>query len=111
MGLSDASMALLYRHDFPGNIRELQNIIEYAFVLCRSGLIEPEHLPQELRERHPGSQEWTPETSMDELEARFLYEKLAQNRFNRAATARELGIHKTTLWRKMKKLGIQIPRR
>lgn len=110
-GIADDAMSVLFQHDFPGNIRELQNLVEHAFVLCRGGVIQREHLPRELRERFPEAREWAPASSMDELEARFLYEVLARNRFHRVATARELGIHKTTLWRKMKKLGIRVPSR
>ncbi len=48
-GVSDGVMTRLMGHDFPGNVRELENIIEQAFVLCRGGLIEMNHLPPELR--------------------------------------------------------------
>ena len=48
-GVSDEVMARLMAYDFPGNVRELENIIEQAFVLCRGGLIEMSHLPPELR--------------------------------------------------------------
>ncbi len=111
VGISDEAMSILFQHDFPGNVRELQNVIEHALVLCRGGLIQPQHLPPELRDRVPSTGVWTPATSMEELETRFLYEALARNRFHRAATARELGIHKTTLWRRMRRLKIQVPGR
>ena len=45
-GVSDAVLARLMEHDFPGNVRELENIIEHAFVLCRGGVIELKHLPR-----------------------------------------------------------------
>ncbi|MGA8240570.1 MAG: sigma 54-interacting transcriptional regulator, partial [Desulfobacterales bacterium] len=48
-GVSVEAMARLMEHDFPGNVRELENIIEQAFVLCRGGIIELHHLPPELR--------------------------------------------------------------
>lgn len=48
-GVSEEVMAILLEHEFPGNIRELQNIVEHAFVLCRDGLIELRHLPATLR--------------------------------------------------------------
>ncbi len=48
-GVSDAVLARLMEHDFPGNVRELENIIEHAFVLCRGGVIELKHLPPPLR--------------------------------------------------------------
>ncbi len=109
LDISHDALGLLMRHDFPGNVRELENAIEYAFIVCPSGTIEVEHLPAELRDRYPGAAPRPDGRSMAELEAQFLYDALARNAFNRAATARELGIHKTTLWRKMKKLGVQVP--
>ena len=107
-GVSADVMAVLMQHDFPGNVRELENIIEHAFVLCRGGVIHPSHLPEHLRPaRRDERLEQT--KSLDELEARFLEEVLRRNDWNRLTTARELGIHKTTLWRKIKRLGIELP--
>ncbi len=107
-GISPDVMAVLMQHDFPGNVRELENIIEHAFVLCRAGVIHAVHLPEHLRPEQ--GEEGIAETkSLDELEARFIMEALRRNDWNRLATARELGIHKTTLWRKIKRLGIELP--
>ena len=107
-GVSADVMAVLMQHDFPGNVRELENIIEHAFVLCRGGVIHTSHLPEHLRPaRRDERLEQT--KSLDELEARFLEEVLRRNDWNRLTTARELGIHKTTLWRKIKRLGIELP--
>ena len=102
-------------HDFPGNARELENIIEYAMVVCRNNFIGIEHLPDYLRphldhtestvhaERGEGNLSW------DELERFYLHEALRKNNWNRAATAAEIGIHTTTLWRKIKRLNLKIP--
>jgi len=106
-GVSSDVMALLMGYDFPGNIRELENIIEHAFVLCRGGLIRPNHLPDHFRPEDKA--EAAPARDLDELEARFILEALRRNGWNRQATARELGMHKTTLWRKIKQLGIELP--
>ena len=107
-GVSPDVMAVLMQHDFPGNVRELENIIEHAFVLCRGGVIHAIHLPEHLRPER--GEEGIAETkSLDELEARFIVEALRRNDWNRLATARDLGIHKTTLWRKIKRLGIELP--
>ena len=107
-GVSPDVMAILMQHDFPGNVRELENIIEHAFVLCRGGVIHAIHLPEHLRPER--GEEGIAETkSLDELEARFIVEALRRNDWNRLATARDLGIHKTTLWRKIKRLGIELP--
>jgi PAS domain S-box-containing protein len=108
-GVSPDVIAALMQHDFPGNVRELENVIEHAFVLCRSGSIQMRHLPEHLR---VGIEpiELSESSNLDELEARFIRETLRRNGWNRTAAARELGIHKTTLWRKIKRLGIELPR-
>jgi PAS domain S-box-containing protein len=105
--ISPEVLAILMNHDFPGNIRELENIIEHAFVLCRSSVITVKDLPDNLRPSEVITE--TQSTSLDDLEANFLTEALRKNNWNRAKTAAQLGIHKTTLWRKMKKLGITMP--
>jgi PAS domain S-box-containing protein len=101
-------MAALMHHDFPGNVRELENIIEHAFVLCKSGSIKMRHLPEHMRAQGSPA-ELAESTNLDELEARFIRETLRRKGWNRTAAARELGMHKTTLWRKIKRLGIELP--
>jgi len=100
-------LELLMAHDYPGNIRELENIIEHAFVMCRSGTIRKRHLPPHLLPT-PAPEAQAP-ASLPEAERAFLLSVLERTRWHRAATARELFIHKTTLWRKMKRLGITPP--
>jgi transcriptional regulator with PAS, ATPase and Fis domain len=110
-GVSPQVMALLMAHDYPGNVRELENIIEHAFVLCGEERIEPRHLPEEFAARaaaHCTSTDIS--ASVRAVEARTIREALERNSFNRLAAARELGLHKSTLFRKIKKLGIQLPR-
>ena len=109
-GFTPGAYSLLMAHDWPGNVRELENIVERAFVLCTTKWIGPEHLPEELTGCRPRSAE-----TGDMLSAKRVVEKQAiigalhRNRFNRAAAARELGIHKTTLYRKMKSLNLPLP--
>lgn len=104
-GVSEETLTILMHHDYPGNVRELENIIEHAFILCKSGLIRPEHIPVYLLQ--PGEADrLAMGTTLETMECRFIYEALMSNNWNRLATAREVGIDKTTLWRKMKKLGI-----
>ncbi len=109
--MAPEALACLMAHHFPGNVRELQNIIEHAFVLCPGGVLLAEHLPPPMR---PHSQAQVPRSlaagTLADLEAQFLWETLARNGFNQTAAAKQLGIHKTTLWRKLKKLGIKVPR-
>ncbi len=108
LGLSYDSLAIFMRHDWPGNIRELENAIEHAFILCPQGLIHPDHLPDHLRrDSHPGA---LPEgLSLKEQEKRVLWEALERNGWRRLATARELGIDKNTLRRKIKRFGLAPP--
>jgi PAS domain S-box-containing protein len=107
-GVSDEVLARLMEHDYPGNVRELENIIEHAFALCRGGLIQLAHLPPELRGSDPG--ESAPNVAGMTLEAmeRFLIaDSLRRHDGNRAAAARQLGINPSTLFRKLKTLGIE----
>ena len=101
-GVSEHVMAQLMEHDFPGNVRELENIIEQAFVLCRGGLIELNHLPQALRPtRTPPFQSELPMT-LQAIEKLAIVDALDRNRGNRKRTAEELGIDTSTLYRKLK---------
>ncbi len=107
VGVSDEVLARLMEHDYPGNVRELENIIEHAFVLCRGALIELAHLPPQLR--GPG-EAVPPDIAGMTLEAmeRFLIANaLQRHNGNRTAAARQLGINPSTLFRKLKALGIE----
>jgi transcriptional regulator of acetoin/glycerol metabolism len=99
-------------HTWPGNVRELENVIERASILCREGFIEIAHLPEELTGR--GASRALPSdgrTAHDMLDAQAIHAALERNGDSRTAAARELGIHKTTLFRRTKKLGIPRPAR
>ncbi len=104
-GLARETLELLMRHDFPGNVRELENTLEHAFVLCPGGPLLPEHLPARFRQLDPSGLDGA--VSLADLEARFLRRALARNGFSATATARELGIHRSTLWRRLKRLGLE----
>jgi transcriptional regulator with PAS, ATPase and Fis domain len=110
VGVSEEVMEILMDHDYPGNVRELENIIEHAFILCRSGLIETRHLPPSLREgtelRPPRARKGA---TLKELEAVHISDAIRHHGGNRNAAARELGIHPSTLFRKIKALGIDLP--
>ncbi len=110
-GVSRETLAALMSHDYPGNIRELENIIEHAFVLCPEGQIELNCLPDNF---HPSSKTAAAKGSIDSVlksvEAQTIIDALKRNDFNRLAAANELRIHKSTLFRKIKKLGIALPK-
>jgi len=110
-GVSRPALRRLMAYDFPGNVRELENILEHGYVLCEGRRIEERDLPEWLLRRQESSDGPAGAATFDELEARFLRGVLARNDFNRTAAARELGIHKTTLHRKIRKLGLELPRR
>jgi transcriptional regulator with PAS, ATPase and Fis domain len=110
-GVSPEVLSLLLAHDWPGNVRELENVIEHAFVLCTGERIEVRHLPPEFAGAHP--RENAPaglEAASRAAEAQLIRAALKRNRYNRSATARELGIHPSTLYRKMIAFGIPFPK-
>jgi transcriptional regulator with PAS, ATPase and Fis domain len=108
-GLSNGTLDVLMNHSFPGNVRELENILEHAFILCRGDLIQTSHLPRDLVESNTGTVASSPEErpgALQNAEIREIQHALERFCGNRSKTAAALGIHKTTLWRKMKRYGI-----
>lgn len=109
-GVSRDTLAILMAHNYPGNIRELENVIEHAFVLCGEGPIDPSHLPDDLMARAPPKARRSDlRGSVRAAEAQSILDALKRNHFNRLAAARDLGMHKSTLFRKIKALGIDLP--
>ncbi|MCJ8502520.1 sigma-54 interaction domain-containing protein [Desulfatitalea alkaliphila] len=108
--ISQEALSLLMFHNYPGNIRELENIIEHAFVLCPTGEIGLGCLPESLLEAAPRpSSSVNLQSAIQSTEARVIMDALERNNFNRLAAARELNMHKSTLYRKIKKIGVQLP--
>ena len=114
-GISPEALHLLMLYDFPGNVRELENIIEFASVVCRNHIIGVEHLPESF---FPGSGSGMARKSkkiskqgfsLDDVEKNYIYETLRTNDWNRRAAAAQMGVHPTTLWRKIKRLNIETP--
>ena len=108
-GVTPAVMEVLMRHDFPGNVRELENIIEYGFVLCHDGLIDVRHLPEELQSDTQRSVTESHSSSNSKLkwaEADAIRSALTRSHGSVGKVAEELGISRTTLWRKMKSFGV-----
>ncbi len=109
-GITVEALSLLMAHTWPGNVRELENAIERAFILCSEGPIGIEHLPEELRSRAASAGLLhSARLAHDILDTQSIRGALERNGYNRLAAAKELGIHKTTLFRWMKKLGIPLP--
>ena len=107
--LSSETMKRLMAHDYPGNIRELENIIEQAFVLCNGGIIELHHLPPELRPDSTQTNDGFGAMSLQSMGKHLIVETLRRFNGNRRKTAKELGIDASTLYRKMKTLHIDTP--
>jgi PAS domain S-box-containing protein len=121
--LSKGALDRLLNHDYPGNVRELENILEHALILCREGCVRRRHLPTYLQERPPAKTD-EPETADNRspdpgrqrppaaagdtaTEARWIRDALRRHGGHRARTARALGMDRTTLWRKMRRHGIR----
>lgn len=97
----------LMTYDFPGNIRELENIMEHAFVLCSEDCIKLHHLPV-FFSLHPNVSMNKNDDPVKVVQIKLIADALARNDYNRNAAAKELGIHKSTLFRRIKKLGIKL---
>jgi PAS domain S-box-containing protein len=109
-GISQEALALLMSHDFPGNIRELENVIQSAAVLCPEGQIRPHCFPETLHQPPQSARtQGTMEAAVKSVEAAAIRDALRRHNFNRPAAARDLGMHRSTLYRKIKLLGIEIP--
>ena len=110
-GIELETMDRLMAYDYPGNIRQLENIIEHAFILCSQGKIGIQHLPAYLVT--PAVPVAATSLSIQAIrkstEEEAILQALQRNGYNRLATAKELGMHKTTLFRKLKRLNLRLP--
>jgi PAS domain S-box-containing protein len=107
--ISKTAMQILLNYDYPGNVRELENILEHALIICREAVIHPDHLPDYVRQTKPvgeASPVQVVPTDSPTPEHRRILEALEKTGGHRRKAARELGMERTTLWRKMKKYGI-----
>ncbi|MCC7201315.1 MAG: sigma 54-interacting transcriptional regulator [Nitrospirae bacterium] len=106
--ISPQAMKVLLNYFYPGNIRELRNIVEHAFICSKDNTILPEHLPGELlREGERLNITAAQTSSLDKVEKEWILRTLEENGWRYAETARRLGISRTTLWRKIKLFGIE----
>jgi len=110
LGITPETLSLLMVHDWPGNVRELENVIERSFILCSAGFIGLGHLPEEMVARGEARAcDLNMRTARKFMEAHTIEKALEQNGYSRLAAARELGVHKSTLFRKIRHLGISLP--
>ncbi len=111
-GFKPEVMPVLMSHDFPGNVRELENILEYSIVVCKDILIGIQNLPDYLQKSFKSAE--TPNAvagtgkNMKEIERDFILNTLSANNWSRKEAAKQMGIHPSTLWRKIKSLDIDL---
>ena len=113
-GFTEDAVELLRRYNWPGNVRELQNVVERSVLLGKGPVVAVEDLPSHLRVGQPlpssaPVQGRTLKEALAGPERQIILEVLESNGWNRNATADELGINRTTLYKKMKRLGLEHP--
>jgi DNA-binding NtrC family response regulator len=106
LGLTQEAMAAMMLYDWPGNIRELENAVEHAFVICKEELIRLQHLPEKLLPKINFTITTTGKT-LREIEKKSILQALQRNNWKRMVTAKELGVDKNTLRRKIIRHSIE----
>ena len=104
--VSPETLSVLRNYHFSGNVRELENAIEHAFVMCHDQEIQVEHLPTHM---HAQKSKSTGQAPVEKSEKEILLSVLQRHRGNKSLSAQELGMHRSTLWRKLKMHGIDSP--
>jgi DNA-binding NtrC family response regulator len=104
--ITDDAMEVLHRYNWPGNIRELRNVMERAVVLSGSEKIGLAELPEKIKSQDGGGKASTLKDRMDYYEEKVIKDALESHDWNKEETAGELGVDLATLYRKIKKLGI-----
>jgi PAS domain S-box-containing protein len=109
--VSEKVMEILLNYHYPGNVRELENILEHTLIICQERTVQPRHLPEYLQVHH-AARKAAPLGRLkhldasDEKEREILISLLQHHNWHRSKTAKALGMDRTTLWRKIKKYGI-----
>ncbi len=107
VGLSPQSLTALEQYSFPGNIRELQNVMEHAFVCCEEPIIQFEHLPADLQRHFLDHQEWPHTETLQSIERQAICRALDKSGWHLKEASQLLGIGRSTLWRKVRQFGIK----
>lgn len=107
--ISADALACLLEHDYPGNVRELRNILERASLLCDGDVLERRHLPEELQHPPTRSAENQTGDATNELTDAALATALASHRGPRRTLAAQLGISERTLYRRLRQLNLHAP--
>ena len=104
--ISPDALSVLMKHSFPGNVRELENAIERAVIMCETDKIKKEHLPKRFFNTSSSIIEKPRKTfsTLADLEKRYIKEVLAHTKGNKSEAARVLGINRASLWRKLKEI-------
>jgi PAS domain S-box-containing protein len=109
---SNDAMEVLLNYDYPGNVRELENIIEHALIVCQDKIIERNHLPLALQggisTGLPENEKGTFDREIEFSEKALIIDTLRKYNWNKGKTAAALDINRTTLWRKIKKYNISL---
>lgn len=106
LGFTQEAMAALMLYDWPGNIRELENTVEHAFILCKEKLIGLQHLPDKILMKINAAFAGK-NTTLKEIEKNAILQTLERNNWKKLQTAKELGINKNTLRRKIVSYGME----
>lgn len=106
LSVSRKAMEILLDNTWTGNVRQLENVIEHAFVHCDGKTIQVQHLPEEIRSKKEEDRFLDTDRPLEEIERLVIVNALKKNNHDREKTAHALRISRTTLWRKMKKYGI-----
>ncbi len=109
-GISPEAMKILLEYDYPGNIRELENIIERAIIICSTGYIQVSDLPEDIRIGKNTNKNilFTSNQDLKLINRETIIKALRETNGNKTLAAKLLGIHRTTLWRKIKEFNIEV---
>ncbi|MBI4773251.1 MAG: sigma-54-dependent Fis family transcriptional regulator [Deltaproteobacteria bacterium] len=106
--ISDEVLSIFKNYAFPGNVRELENAIERAVIVCEGDEVRREHLPQRFVKVRPSVVlEKKTYATLAELEEQYILEVLEATKGNKSEAARILGINRASLWRKLKQMDLE----